>query len=123
MTDHGDEIEQRRRRRTLLAALLATAIGALLIAGFESAWPAIERWALTGDRARERIALLLVGLATLLAAPLLVFAVWLWRLDPRRRPARLGRATRWIAVALTLVIAASLLLLWRLFELLGAVSS
>jgi MFS family permease len=120
MTDHRDEEELRGRRRALLTALAGTAIGALLIAGFESAWPAIERWVWAADQPLERIALLLVALAVLLCLPIVVLAACLWRLDSARRLPRLGRGTRWVAAILMILIGAFALFFWRLSGILLA---
>jgi hypothetical protein len=118
MTDPRGEDQSRSRRRAVLTALAGAVTGALLIAGFESAQPVIERWVLAADQPRSRLALLLGGLALLICLPVGVFAVWLWRLDPGARPTRAGRATRWLAMLLMVLVASVLLLFWRISTIL-----
>lgn len=72
------------RRRAILVVIFGTAVGALLIAGFEELREPFHDWLRSDPAETPRRARLAIGLsAVLLAAPLIAFAVYLWLLGAK----------------------------------------
>jgi hypothetical protein len=72
------------RRLAVLLVILGTAVGALLILGLERYRTPLRDWLLSepGDQAR-RVRLVFSVTATVLSAPLVAFAVYLWSLGAK----------------------------------------
>jgi hypothetical protein len=133
------------RRQVLRTVFMGAAIGAIVFVGFGFLWPELETWIhFDPGQSVARVRIVFLGAGLFLVAPLVGFAVWLWRLGTRAlaedrfpppgvaiigdAPDHTGDAARWRArlaqaLAIFLVVAAATIafLIWRLaYVLMGS---
>lgn len=72
------------RRQAILAIVLGTAVGGLLIAGFEHFREPFREWLMSEPAETARRAKLAIyASAVVLCVPVIVFAIYLWRLGAK----------------------------------------